>query len=130
MLILCFQEIDSTKINGYVVSENSSTENLVNGTELIPTSSKTVERRGSSASNKSKTTFSCCTKPRQQSPDSSPLDLPPRNDSPSPPSRPPKTILQSTTDSPPLPPRSDSCSGTLTRKPPLPPVPSQVSIFF
>ncbi|XP_075228103.1 uncharacterized protein LOC142328284 [Lycorma delicatula] len=117
-------ENEETKLNGHVISGNVTNDSSLNGIESVQ-SSKQVERRGSSASAKSKATFSCCTKPRQQSPDSSPLDLPPRNDSPSPPSRPPKAIVQSSTDSPPLPPRSDSYTGTLTKKPPLPPVPSQ-----
>uniref|UniRef100_A0A1B6M6W8 FERM and PDZ domain-containing protein 4 n=1 Tax=Graphocephala atropunctata TaxID=36148 RepID=A0A1B6M6W8_9HEMI len=83
-----------------------------------------IERRASTGSRN--VAFSCCSKPRQQSPDNCPLSLPPRVGSvgsASPPGRPPKP--------PNLPPRSDSISGgTLTRKPPLPPVPSQDVSFM
>uniref|UniRef100_A0A1B6DRG2 Uncharacterized protein n=2 Tax=Clastoptera arizonana TaxID=38151 RepID=A0A1B6DRG2_9HEMI len=82
---------------------------------------KLEERRGSTGNRG--VSFSCCSKPRQQSPDHSPLGLPSKGDSTSPPLRPPK--VRENDPPPSLPPRSDSISGTLTRKPPLPPNSSQ-----
>ncbi|XP_054270048.1 uncharacterized protein LOC128991297 isoform X2 [Macrosteles quadrilineatus] len=99
-----------------------SNGHLPNGVDIPDSELPPMERRASTGSRN--VAFSCCSKPRQLSPDNSPLTLPPRVNTASPPGRPPKLPPS---DLPPmLPPRSDSISGgTLTRKPPLPPVPSQ-----
>ncbi|XP_039287999.1 uncharacterized protein LOC111046332 isoform X3 [Nilaparvata lugens] len=113
------------KLNGHAVGAGNVGELSADSDQCTAQNRPTTERRGSTASSKSKTSFSCCSKPRQASPEGSPppvLGLPPRGDSPSAPSRPPKPSVTP----PQLPPRSDSISsGTLSRKPPLPPVTSQ-----